>query len=75
MYHKIKLGCKKISSSVDMVERVIFDYLSPHCDPNLKTANQSSCMTPARDDASPYQVWLQIVQQLRRYQPDKSLEF
>ena len=39
MYHPIKFGCKKISSSADMVETVIFDQMS------LKTANQSSCMT------------------------------
>ena len=54
MYHPIKFGSKKISSSVDMVETVISDYMSPHCDPefedsnqtlNLKKTNQSSCMT------------------------------
>ena len=45
MYHQIKSGCKKISSSVHMVETVIFDQMSPHCDPELKKANQSSCMT------------------------------
>ena len=32
MYHPIKFGCKKISSSVDMVEKVISDYVSSHCD-------------------------------------------
>ena len=45
MYHKIKCGCKKISTSVDKVETVILDYMSPKYDPGLKTANQSSCIT------------------------------
>ena len=35
IYHLIKFGCEKISSSVDMVETVIFDQMSPHCDPEL----------------------------------------
>ena len=33
MYRLIKLGCKKTSNSADMVETVIFDRMSPHCDP------------------------------------------
>ena len=33
MYHPIKFGCKKISSSADMVETVFTDQMSPHCDP------------------------------------------
>ena len=45
MYHPMKLGRKKRSSSVDMVEIVIFDYMNPHCDHELKMANQSFCMT------------------------------
>ena len=36
MYHPIKFGCKKISSSADAAETVIFDQMSPHCDPELK---------------------------------------
>ena len=32
----IKFGCKKISSSVDMVETAIYDYMSPHCDLDLE---------------------------------------
>ena len=32
LYHPIRFGCKKISSSVDMVEKVISDYVSSHCD-------------------------------------------
>ena len=35
-YHPIKFGCKKISISVDMVETVISDYMSPHCDPEFE---------------------------------------
>ena len=45
MYHPITCNYKKISSSVDMVETVISDYMSLYCDPELKTANQSSCKT------------------------------
>ena len=33
MYHPIKSGYKKISSSA---ETVISDYMSPHCDPELE---------------------------------------
>ena len=40
MYHPIKFGCKKISSSVDMIETVISDYMSPHCDPELEDRKQ-----------------------------------
>ena len=36
MYHPIKFGCKKISSSADMVETVIFDKMGPQCDPELE---------------------------------------
>ena len=36
MYHPIKFGCKKISSSADMVETVTFDQMSPHCDLHLE---------------------------------------
>ena len=35
MYCPIKSGCQKISSFVDMVETVIFGYMSPHCDLDL----------------------------------------
>ena len=31
-----KFGFKKISSSADLIETVIFDYMSPHCDPELQ---------------------------------------
>ena len=36
MYHSIKSGYKKISSSEDMVETVIVDQMSPHTDPELE---------------------------------------
>ena len=72
MYHLIKVGCKKISSSADMVEIVISDQMSPHCDPELEDSKPIFLHdTLAHDVASPYQVWLQKVQQLRRYHPDE----
>ena len=76
-YHLIKFGCRKISSSADMVETVIFDQMSPHCDSELEDSKQIFLHgTLAHDVPSPYQVWLQKVQQLRRYRPDEhSLEF
>ena len=77
MHHPIKFGCKKISSSVDMVETVLFDYMSPHCDLDPEDSKLIfSQDTLACDDVSPYQVWLQKVRQLKRYCPEKpSLEF
>ena len=72
MYHPIKSGCKKISSSVNMVETVIFDHVSPHGD--LELEDSKPIFLPdslAHDDASPYQVWLLKVRQLRRYRPDE----
>ena len=36
MYHPIKFGCKKISTSADMIETVIFDYISPRYNPKLE---------------------------------------
>ena len=58
MYHPIKVGCKKISSSVDMVETVTFDYMSPHYDLDLED-NKPIFLhdTLAHDDAPPYQGW------------------
>ena len=70
MYHQIKFGYKNISSSADMVETVTFDQmtLSPHSDPELEDSKLVFLQdTLAHDVASPYQVWLQKVQQLRRY--------
>ena len=77
MYHPIKFGCQRISSSADMVETVIFDSMSPHCDPELEDRKQIFLHhTLAHNVAPPYQVWLQKVQQQRRYHSDEySLEF
>ena len=51
-----------------MVETVIFDQMSPHCDPELEDCKPIFLHdTLAHDVASPYQVWLQKVQQLKRY--------
>ena len=77
MYHPIKFGCKKISSSADMVETVTFDQMSPHCDLHLEDSKPIFLHdTLAHDISSPYQVWLQKVPQLRRYHSDEhSLEF
>ena len=64
MYDPIKCGCKKISSSLDMVETVTLDYMSPHYD--LEPEDSKPIFlhdTLAHDNASPYQVWLQKVQQ------------
>ena len=61
MHHQIKFGCKKINSSADMVETVISDQMSPHCDPEL----QDSKSIFLHDALA--QVWLQKVQQLRRH--------
>ena len=60
-----------------MVETVRSDYMSLHCDLELEDSKPVLLQdTLANDDASPYQVWLQKVQQLRRYHPDEhSLEF
>ena len=74
MYQPITFSCKKISSSVDMIETVILDYMSPHYDPELELEDSKPIFlhdTLAHDNVSPYQVWLQKVQQLRRYCPDE----
>ena len=77
MYHQIKFGCKNISSSANMEAAVIFNQMSPHCDPELEDSKPIFLHdTLAHDVASLYQVWLQTVQQLRRYHPhENSLEF
>ena len=63
MYHPIKFGCKRISSSVAMVETVISNYMSPHCDLELEDSKPVFMHnTLAHEDVTPYQVWLQKVQ-------------
>ena len=60
MYHQTEFGCQKISSSADMVETVIFDCMSPHCDPKNEDSKPIFLHdTLAHDDASSNQVWLQ----------------
>ena len=77
MYNPIKSGCKTMNSSADVVETVIFDQMNPHYDPKLEDSKPIFLHdTLAKDVASPIQVWLQKVQQLRRYLPDEhSLEY
>ena len=77
MYYLIKFHCKKISSSAEMVETVISDQMNPHCDPELEDGKPIFLHdTLAHDAGSPYPVWLQKVQQLRRrHQDEHSLEF
>ena len=58
MYHSIKFGYKKISSS----ETVIFDQMSLHCDPDLEDGKPIFLYdTLAQYDASQYQLWSQKV--------------
>ena len=60
MYHQIQFGCKKISSSVDIVEIVISDHMSPHCDLKLEDSKPIFFHdTLAVDDALPCRAWLQ----------------
>ena len=77
MYYPTKCGCKKISSSVNIAETIILDYMSPHYDPQLEDSKPIFLHdTLALDYASSYQLWLQKVQWLRRCCPDEhSLEF
>ena len=77
MYHPNTFVCKKISTSLDMTETVIFDNMSPHCDLELEDSKPIFLHdTLAHDDSPSYRVWFQKVQQLRRYHPDKdSMEF
>ena len=74
---QLKFECKKNSSYVNMVETVIFAHMSPQCDLNLEDSKPVFLHdTLAHDDASPYKVWSQKDQHLRRYRPDEhSLEF
>ena len=65
-----------------MAETVISDQISPHCGPELEDSKPKDSKpiflhdTLTNDVASPYQVLLQNVQQLKRHHPDEhSLEF
>ena len=76
MYHPFKFSSQKISSSADMVEAVISDDMSPHCDPELEDSKINLL-------AWHFGPWCCITitslvtgQQRRRYRPDEhSLEF
>ena len=60
MYHPIKFGYKKISSSVDTVEIAILHNAIPNCDLDLENTKPIfSNDTLTHDAASLYQVWLQ----------------
>ena len=52
MYHPIKFGCKKISSSADMVETVISDQMSSHCDPELEDSKPIFLPDPFAHDVA-----------------------
>ena len=57
MHHPIQIGCKKISSSVDVVKAVISDYMSPQCDLDLEDSKPVFLHdTLAHDSISPYKV-------------------
>ena len=57
MYHPIEFICKKISSSANMVETIIVNQMSPHCDPELADSKPIFLLdTLAYDVASPHQV-------------------
>ena len=58
-----------------MVETVILDQMSPHCDPEFEDRKPVFLHILAHDVVSPYQVWLQKVQQQWRYSDEHSLEF
>ena len=65
-----KFGCKQTNIWEDIVEIVIF-FISPHCD--LDTEDSEPILlhdTLPHDKIPPYQVWLKMVEQFRRY-PDK----
>ena len=65
MYHPIKFGWEKISTSVDNVETVISHHISPHYDHDLENSKPIfSYNTLAHGAASPYQARLQKVEEI-----------
>ena len=57
MYHPVKFGCKRISSSVHTVQTIIFDSMHTHCDPEPEDSKPIFLHdTLAHAVASPYQV-------------------
>ena len=65
IYTQIEFGCKRLTGLElikDIVETVIFDYISPHCDLDLEDRIPFvSHDIPAHGGAPQYQVWLQKV--------------
>ena len=52
MYHQTKLGCKRISSSEDTAETMLF-HITPHCDYDLEDTKTTSLhYTLVHDTAS-----------------------
>ena len=65
MYFQAKFGSKRINSSEDTVETVIFDHVSLCCDLDLEDSKSIILHgISAHVDASPYQIWLQNVWRL-----------
>ena len=57
MYYPTTFGCKKINSSVSMVEKAISNHMSPQYDFDLEDTKPISLHdTLGHDDASPNQV-------------------
>ena len=72
MYHPIKFGRKRMNSSVDMVETVVSEYMSLHC--NFEPDENGTVFSPdglAYHDALLYKVWLNNVWSFRGVRPDK----
>ena len=70
LYYQTKFGCKHTSSFEIEWKWSCFDYISPCCDLNMKTANQFFLHDTLVDAAAlPYQVWYQYDLQFRGYHP------
>ena len=72
LYYQTKFGCKQTSSLQDILKRSYFDYISPRCDLDIEGSEPVFPHdTSPHDNTPPYQVWLKMVEQFRRYRPDK----
>ena len=72
LFYQTMFGCKWTSSLEDIVEMVIFAYLSPLCDLHIEDSEPSfEHDSPPCDNTPPCQVWLKMVERCRRYRPDK----
>ena len=73
VYQPITSGCKKSRLVQYIWEKQTYSVMSPHCDLELEDdVPMFSHDSFAHDDTSSYQVWLQKVQQLRRYGLDEN---